>query len=118
MHELSIAEAIVDAVKEQMIENAGSTLKMLNICVGELAGVEVESLRFLMGIVLESEGFEDAEFTIRVEPAVLICSNCGEKLPASRIGETCPKCSEWNLRLTGERAVMLESMEIEDEDQP
>ncbi len=118
MHELSIAEAIVDAVKEQMIENAGSTLKMLNICVGELAGVEVESLRFVMGVILEEEGFKDTEFTIRVKTAALVCSACGEKLPASRIGEICPECGEWNMKLTGDRAVTLESMEIEDEDQP
>ena len=97
---------------------AGSTLKMLNICVGELAGVEVESLHFMMGIILEVEGFKEAEFVIRVEPAVLICSKCGGKLQASRIGETCPECSQWNLKLSGDRSVTLESMEIENEDQP
>ena len=116
MHELSIAVSIGDLIESQMEIYTGSCLKNVYLRIGELSCVDAESLRFLLGVVLEEKGMRGAYIHIQVEAAVLICRKCGKRLPLDHLGEGCPECGDEGMELLGDSGVSVESMEIEDED--
>ena len=46
MHEIGIAASILDAVRSELAQRPGSRARIVGLRIGELAGVDPESLRF------------------------------------------------------------------------
>ena len=46
MHELSIAEGIIEVVERTARQNEVTRVKKVRVAIGELAGVDIPSLRF------------------------------------------------------------------------
>jgi hydrogenase nickel incorporation protein HypA/HybF len=90
MHELSLANAVVDTVMRHARE---SRVEQINLKVGRLRQVVPESLEFYFGIVSRGTLCEGAKLVQDVVLARLNCENCGfgwePDLPAFR----CPRCN-------------------------
>lgn len=77
MHELSLAQALVDtAVRHSAGLSAGRIVR-LDVRVGVLAGVDVESLTFCFELASRDTPAEGAELRVEVAPAVGRCRACG-----------------------------------------
>ena len=85
MHELSIAQALIDKVN-RVAETEGATRVMrIAITVGALSGVDPEALEFAFPIAAEGSAAAHASLDITRLPARVLCSECGR--------ETCPECN-------------------------
>jgi hydrogenase nickel incorporation protein HypA/HybF len=91
MHELSLANAVVDTVMRHARE---SRVEQINLKVGRLRQVVPESLEFYFGIVSRGTQCEGAILVQDVVLARLKCESCGygwePDLPVFR----CPRCNE------------------------
>jgi hydrogenase nickel incorporation protein HypA/HybF len=71
MHELSIADSILDAVRNESARHGGAHVSKVGLLLGELAGVDRESLSFCFDALVlgtELEPLElDIEFRQRVD---------------------------------------------------
>ena len=63
MHEMSIAAAVMEGVEAESARFGGARVAKVGLRVGELSGVEVESLRFCLEIVAQ-----EIEFDIQTSP--------------------------------------------------
>ena len=52
MHEMGIANSILDAVRTEAERNPGSRPSRVGLRLGEWAGVDIESLRFCFGALV------------------------------------------------------------------
>ena len=90
MHELSLANAVVDTVIKHARE---SRVQKINLKIGRLRQVVPESLDFYFGIVSRGTLCEGATLVQDVVPARLNCESCGHgwepDLPVFR----CPQCN-------------------------
>jgi hydrogenase nickel incorporation protein HypA/HybF len=103
MHELSLANAVVDTV----IRHAGeSRVEQVNLKVGGLRQVVPDSLDFYFGIVSRGTLCEGARLVQDVIAACVNCESCTHiwepELPVFR----CPRCN-------GGRTVVLSGEEFE-----
>ena len=87
MHEVSIAEGIVSAVLKTLGNESVPRILSVRVAVGELAGVDCETLRFAWPSVTRETILEGAELQIERPP--------GRALP--RHGDACPLCGGWRL---------------------
>ncbi|MEU9127949.1 hydrogenase maturation nickel metallochaperone HypA [Kitasatospora sp. NPDC048540] len=93
MHEMSIAQAIVDQVEASSEARAGSTAHQVNLQVGELAGVVPDALRFGFDLVCEGTVLAGAELRIEPVPALAECGPCGTGwAPGMPPDLVCPTC--------------------------
>jgi hydrogenase nickel insertion protein HypA len=94
MHELSIAEAILDAVRREAERSAGSIAKV-GVRVGGVSGVSEPALRFAFEALVKGSDLERVTLeTERVEH-VRRCPRCAREFTAgAEDAPGCPCCRE------------------------
>ncbi len=112
MHELSIAQSIVKAVKRRLPEGERRGVKSVRLKVGGLAGVNTESLEFCFGIASEGTAVQGARLEIENVPAVCLCRNCGSGFEAGRHVTVCPNCENPRVELVSGDELDLVEVEL------
>jgi len=115
MHELAIAEALIEQVGTEL-DRAGQSgaVKRLELAVGRLSGVHCDSLRFAFGLLSPGTPAEGAELSIRQPPAISRCRQCAAATEITEIVLDCPQCGSPEIVIEEGRELLLESIEIED----
>jgi len=115
MHELSIAEALIEQVGTEL-DRAGQNraVKRLELAVGRLSGVHCDCLRFAFNLLSPGTPAEGAELSIRQPPAISRCRQCGAALEILEMVVDCPQCGSLEIVIEEGRELLLESIEIED----
>jgi len=115
MHELSIVAALIDQAKQEVTRfpHRGRIVR-LDLAVGQLAGVNCESLRFAYDLLAPKSPLGNAELRIHCPPVRLVCCDCGVEEEIETLVETCPKCQGVNVHISGGQELMLQSIEVED----
>jgi hydrogenase nickel incorporation protein HypA/HybF len=113
MHELSLMEALRDQALAAARAEGVRRIALIRLRVGELAGVEVEALRFAFPLVMEGTLAAGAELAIELEPAICHCAVCDAPFPAPDGCCDCPYCGTISRRLLRGRDLRLLSLEVE-----
>jgi hydrogenase nickel incorporation protein HypA/HybF len=92
MHELSIAQSLLEAVCAEAERRPGSRVIKVGLRVGELAGVNAEALTFCFEALVR--GTEMAPLTLEIEPGSRRqrCLACGHTFAAASGCLACPQC--------------------------
>lgn len=113
MHELSIAEGILDALKEQ-VEGKITSIKLK---IGEMSGVVPSALEFSFEIASKGTMAEGATLNIEHIPLTARCNDCSETFRIKDYCFECIKCGGSNFKIIGGRELLIEEVEVENESQ-
>jgi len=106
MHELSIAQNIVEIVSQSVPANELENVTTIKLKIGEMAGVVSDSLEFGFMAITSETGLENAKLQIEKVPFVFKCNECGKK-SGNEFGMTiCPLCG-------GSDTTIISGMEIQ-----
>jgi hydrogenase nickel incorporation protein HypA/HybF len=114
MHEMSIAQSIVEVVEKELASHGVEQLKAVNIAVGKWAAVVPEQLAFCFSIITMETSLAGATLNIREVPLGYTCSACGAEFTAGEMSIICPECGSTNIGLTSGRELTIESIEVAD----
>ena len=93
MHELSIAQNMLDIAQEIAMEQGLSRITQIHLRLGVLSGVVKESLYFAYDIVTQGTMAEASSLVIEEMPVVIFCPECHEERSLFRpIPMRCPVC--------------------------
>ncbi len=90
MHELSIAEGILEIVERTARANDVKRVKAVRVSIGELAGVDIPSLEFAWTSVRKGGPAENAALEIERPRGEAWCLACEKTVPLKRYGDPCP----------------------------
>ena len=113
MHEMSIAMSIVDAVADRARQEGCRRVTGIEILVGRLSGVEVESLRFCFDAAARNTPVEGAELSIEDREASGTCEECGVQFPVSSYHASCPSCGLFRVSIVSGEELAVKSITIE-----
>ncbi len=117
MHELSIANSIVESVTESAAAYPGARVKEVRLRVGALASVIEDSLRFCWELTVEGTPLVDSRLVIQTLPVIVHCAACDKD---SQLGGVqsfrCMHCGEIAADLRQGRELEIESIELEEPD--
>ena len=112
MHEMAIAEGILDiTLNYAERENAGR-VERIGLLVGEMAGVEEESLKFCFSSLTRGTVAEGATLLIKRVPLVGKCEKCGRQRKVERYSFVCSECGG-ALSVVSGRELRVEFLEME-----
>ncbi len=114
MHEIGLAEAILDAVEKRA---AGRPVSRAKIRAGALLRVVEPSMDPAFQLVTEGTLAEGAAIDMVVTPARLTCRSCGHDGSTLDPLAVCPACGSGEVDVTGGDELVLESIEIAQQDQ-
>lgn len=79
MHELSIAQSIVELALHEADKNKADTVTEVDVNVGEVMQVDPEILRKALGALMTGPRLAGAQVRVRLEPAYFSCRKCGSE---------------------------------------
>lgn len=95
MHELSIALNIVEIIQQEAVVHKANSILELEIEIGELAGVDIECLRFTMDSVIRNTILENCEIKYNTIHGLCKCIACNHEYDASTLFSCCPQCGSY-----------------------
>lgn len=124
MHELSMAQGIINAVIETAETNNATDVTEVIIEIGRLAMINPEQLRFMLDVLVENTIVENAEIKITEVPVEIECSQCGYKGEAN-LDELdhyapmieCPKCEDKRISILNGKDCIVKNIVIEQEEE-
>src|SRR5579863_2985032 len=114
MHELAIAQSIIDAVEARAVECKAVRVKGVRLKVGEASGVVGDSLTFSFELlVAEVPSLTGAHLLIDSAPHRAHCRHCDSDFAVINYVAQCPTCQEWSAEIVSGTELQIVEMEIE-----
>ena len=113
MHEMSLAEGIVQLVEDTVRADGCSKVKVVWLEIGQLAAVEKEALRFCFDAVARDTVAEGARLEIIETPGQGWCMKCEGNVNVSALYEACPVCGSYQIQVTGGSEMRVKELEVE-----
>jgi hydrogenase nickel incorporation protein HypA/HybF len=142
LHETSIALSILSAVEDVYKQTPGARrVTAIRIRVGMLSLIDIEALKFALKVASRGTPAENARIEVKIETPRFRCRKCGYEWELSRekleeITEEyglasvmhiypdvileymkCPRCGSTDIEILEGRGVILESIELDVEDE-
>ncbi len=114
LHEMSIAAAVLDAVRRESGLHGGGCPSHAGLRIGELSGVEPESLRFCLECLVAGTDLSATAFEIEVRPWTRRCRSCGAAFRVTEYNPACALCSSTDTEALGGDEIELAYIELED----
>ena len=113
MHEMALAEGILDIALDYAKQNDAKKINEIGLLIGEMSGVEIESLTFSFDMLVKGTIAEDAELKIKNVPLMGKCSKCGKEFHVEHYDFWCPECKDGVLKTISGREMQVEYLEVD-----
>ena len=113
MHEMAIAEGILDIALDYAARNDAKRIGKISLLLGEMSGVETEALTFCFSSLVRGTIAEDAELALHRVPLLGRCRSCGAETHIEHYNFTCPACHTGQLDILSGREMQVEYLEVE-----
>ena len=114
MHELSIAQSIVEIVEQYVPQDHQGEVQTVKLKVGELSGVVVESLEFCFSAVTAGTRFEGALLDVEHIRLTARCRRCANVAPVSDNSFSCHACGSTDVAIVSGRELQVTEIEVTD----
>ncbi len=113
MHELSIAQAIVDSAREQASLHAGRRVLRIGVRVGEISGVAAEALEFCFALTTKDTDLDGAALDVEQVPVRFRCAACEHEFHPVEFLADCPACGSTGASMVAGDELALAFLELE-----
>ena len=114
MHELSIASALLDQLEDELAKRPGARFSKVGLRVGDLAGVDIDSLSFGFGALVKDSHWDPLDLEIESIKRRQRCPSCSEEFEAEHWSTECKFCGNAaTVTIAGEE-LQIASIEVEE----
>jgi hydrogenase nickel incorporation protein HypA/HybF len=113
MHELGIAETVMERVEALRVENGATGIASVQLQVGTLSGVDPYALEMAFAVAAEGTRYADTRWEIRSMPASVACRACGATTTPDGPFPICMGCHSTDVEVVAGRELMIDTMEAD-----
>lgn len=117
MHELGIANSIVEGVAKEVQRRAGCRPTKVGVRIGELAGVDPDALQFAFEALTAGTEWQKLQLNIEFRSLRARCRDCDWQFEVHDFRLECPACFSANGECIGGDELEFAYLEVE-EDEP
>jgi hydrogenase nickel incorporation protein HypA/HybF len=116
MHELSIAQSIVEIACGEARRLGTARVEAVHLRLGPLSGVVKDALLFSWDLACEDTPVAGCRLAIEEVPVAVWCPACNsEREVAGPLDMRCPACGEWLTKVLRGSELEVTALEIRDE---
>ena len=112
MHELGIAQGILDIVGQYVPAGRGAGVRAVRVRVGAMAGIVPDSLEFCFSAIVRDSPFPGARIEIEPVPTRGVCSACRREFEIEGAFFLCPHCGAADVRILSGRELDVIDIEL------
>lgn len=112
MHELSLAENMLELIQEQSQRDGFNKVTKVVLEIGKLSHVEADAMRFCFDAVVSNSIADGALLDIIHTPASAICPQCSSHSNPENLYDPCPSCGAFGLEVFEGDQVRIKSLEV------
>lgn len=113
MHELAIATNVIEFAEEFAREHKVTKIKRIELEIGQLSGIVIESLKFALEFAVKNTVLEQAEIGITVIPGKAICNNCHTDFDLVHWSTVCHACQSTDFEILDGKEMQITSVFID-----
>ena len=112
MHEMSIAVYIIEICERELQKSKAQKIEKVNLVVGKLSGIVVESLDFALKVSKSKGPLSAAEIVIEETPGLMKCLSCGTEFESDDHFTTCPVCKDYKYEILSGKELLVKSLTL------
>lgn len=113
MHELSLAEGIIEVVRDAARLQPFHRVRRVRVVVGALACVEPDALQFGFTSAARGTLAEGATLELEQTPGTAHCVGCSRDVEVASRADACPRCGGARLLVTGGDELRVKDLEVD-----
>jgi hydrogenase nickel incorporation protein HypA/HybF len=113
MHEMSIALSILDIAAENAAQENAERINQVEVTVGRLSGVLLDSLKFCFEVAKNNTIAKDAKLDIIDIPGRGHCQTCKSEFNIDSLFALCPNCNGISINILQGKELSIKSINID-----
>lgn len=101
MHELYLAESVLNIVQEYAAQQQFKKVNSILLSFGRLSCIEPKSLQFAFEVQAKETPAQNALLQFKILPSVIHCFSCDRDIELEKYEGTCPICKSEEVLLVG-----------------
>lgn len=114
MHELSVAQGIVDIIRQHVPEAELPDVRTIRLRIGAVAGIVQDSLEFSFGVITAETPLSRATLAVETIPFTLKCNQCGAESVNDLGISLCSQCGSSDTTVVAGTELHIGSIELDD----
>jgi hydrogenase nickel incorporation protein HypA/HybF len=114
MHELSIAQSVLEAVQAEAARHPGAKPMKIGLKIGELAAVDPDALQFAFEVLTRETELEGLKLEIEFCPRWHRCFDCGTEFAVKDFDFRCTKCQSTRNECISGDELQMTYLELEE----
>jgi len=115
MHELSIAQEIIDVAIRIIPSEKHHLVKAARINIGEFSNIIPDSLLFCYNSLIDSSPIPNCRLEIEMIPLTVYCGNCNMNIHIASPNFFCSNCGSTNVNIISGQELSIKEIELEDD---
>ena len=114
MHELSIAQNIIEIVNDNLNDHQKNIVKSVRVKVGKLTNILPDSLVFSFEALVKDTDLDGAVLEIEHLPIKIKCAECGAVSTSDDFQFSCEKCGGNQIKILSGNEFLVSEIELND----
>ena len=114
MHELSIAQNIIEIVNDNLNDHQKNIVKSVRVKVGKLTNILPDSLVFIFEALVKDTDLDGAVLEIEHLPIKIKCAECGAVSTSDDFLFSCEKCGGNQIKILSGNEFLVSEIELND----
>ena len=112
MHEMSIAQSLLEIIREEMAQHDAKVLKSVRLHIGQLSAIVPDSLSFCFEIMTSGTELEGAKLIMEIIPLRGVCRECSQEFEIRDYTFECPHCDSREIDAISGQELSIVEMEV------
>jgi len=113
MHEMSIAQSLLEIIREEMLQHKATMLRSVRLHIGQLSAIVPESLSFCFGVMISGTELEGAKLMMEIIPLEGKCRECEKAFEIQDYTFICPQCGSTDIDTIAGQDLSIVEMEVD-----
>ncbi len=113
MHEMSIAQSLIDIARNEMEKHGVTVLKSVRVQIGQLSAIVPDSLSFCFNVMTSGTDLEGAELIMEIIPLRGACRTCKREFEIKDYAFLCPDCGSTEIDAVSGQELSIVDLEVE-----
>ncbi len=115
MHELSLAQGILNLVENHVPPRQMSAVQIVHVDLGRLSGVVADSLEFCFEALVAGTTLQNARLCLNKIPLCLSCDDCRQSFESDGDIFQCPRCKGNATKVVSGMELQVKEIELQEE---